>query len=151
MLDFTKLIKNSLISVTLLFGASSAFAGNLTIEINDIRNTKGKLQVAVYNQEQAYKKNSLDKAYAAFSLSVNSKRNAITLRDIPKGKYAVSLFHDENSNGQMETNVANMPKEGYGTSNADDKYDELSFSQASVQVSDKNRIVKVKMFYMGEK
>jgi len=33
------------------------------------------------------------------------------------GKYAVSVFHDENSNGKLDTNFLGIPREGVGASN----------------------------------
>ena len=125
-------------------------AGNLTIDVKDIRGTAGKLQVAVFNDEAGYKTADIDKAYAAFTLSIQPQTNAITLHDVPAGRYAVSLFHDENGNNDMETNIAGMPKEGYGTSNAPDKYDEPSFSRASVKAGDDNKVVEINMHYLGK-
>ena len=40
-----------------------------------------------------------------------------TFKNIPKGVYAISLFHDENDNGTMDTNFVGIPKEAYGCSN----------------------------------
>jgi uncharacterized protein (DUF2141 family) len=37
--------------------------------------------------------------------------------DIAAGDYAVSVFHDENSNGKLDRNFIGMPKEGVGASN----------------------------------
>ena len=37
--------------------------------------------------------------------------------NISYGAYAVSVLHDENRNGGMDTNWVGMPKEGYGVSN----------------------------------
>ncbi len=37
-------------------------------------------------------------------------------RDLPAGRYALSLFHDENGNGKLDSNVAGIPIERYGFS-----------------------------------
>jgi len=36
---------------------------------------------------------------------------------VAPGRYAVSVFHDENSNGKMDTNFIGIPREGVGASN----------------------------------
>jgi uncharacterized protein (DUF2141 family) len=36
---------------------------------------------------------------------------------VAPGTYAVSVFHDENSNGKLDTNLMGIPREGVGASN----------------------------------
>ena len=56
------------------------------------------------------------------------------MRDVAPGDYAVSVFHDENSNGKLDRNFMGMPKEGVGKSNdaaghfGPPKYDDARFS-----------------------
>jgi uncharacterized protein (DUF2141 family) len=37
--------------------------------------------------------------------------------DIPPGRYALAVVHDENMNGKLDTNGLVIPTEGYGFSN----------------------------------
>ncbi len=37
--------------------------------------------------------------------------------DFPPGAYAITVIHDENMNGKLDTNWLGIPKEGYGFSN----------------------------------
>jgi len=37
--------------------------------------------------------------------------------DIPPGTYAITVIHDENTDGKLDTNWLGIPKEGYGFSN----------------------------------
>lgn len=37
--------------------------------------------------------------------------------DIPPGKYALAVIHDENMNGKLDANRLGIPTEGYGFSN----------------------------------
>jgi uncharacterized protein (DUF2141 family) len=39
------------------------------------------------------------------------------VRRVAPGDYAVSVFHDQNSNGKLDRNFMGMPKEGVGASN----------------------------------
>jgi len=144
-----KLSIKSLIALPVLLSSLSAMAADLTIDIKGVRGTAGTLQIAVFDQAVTYKKMAYEKAYAALTVKVNQQRNAITFHDVPKGQYAVSLFHDENSNNQMEKALTGMPKEGYGTSNASDRYDEPDFAKASVTVGDSNQTINIQMHYLG--
>ena len=47
--------------------------------------------------------------------SVAARAGAIRLSGLAPGRYALSLIHDENGNGRLDT-VAGIPKEGFGFS-----------------------------------
>ncbi|GEA12408.1 DUF2141 domain-containing protein [Alteromonas sp. KUL49] len=52
------------------------------------------------------------------------------------GEYALRYFHDENDNGQMETNMFGIPTEGYGFSNnAQPNFGPASYSQIKFVVA----------------
>ena len=47
---------------------------------------------------------------------IKEKTAIITFTNLEAGEYAFSLFHDENENNQMDSNMFGIPKEGYGFS-----------------------------------
>jgi uncharacterized protein (DUF2141 family) len=42
---------------------------------------------------------------------------SLTIDSLQYGTYAIKVFHDENSNGEFDTNVLGIPSEDYGFSN----------------------------------
>jgi uncharacterized protein (DUF2141 family) len=61
------------------------------------------------------------------------------------GVYAVSTFHDENSNAKLDTNFLGIPKENYGFSNnASQPFGPPSFEEAAFEVK-VNSIVTIKL------
>ena len=48
---------------------------------------------------------------------VKDKKAVAYFKNLKKGDYAVSLFHDENDNKIMDTKIFGIPKEPYGFSN----------------------------------
>jgi uncharacterized protein (DUF2141 family) len=50
-------------------------------------------------------------------IKVRQTRARCDFADIPPGTYALAVFHDENMNGQLDTNRLGIPTEGYGFSN----------------------------------
>ena len=48
-------------------------------------------------------------------LTVPGTQTTLSFRDLPSGDYAVSLIHDENGNGRLDT-FAGIPREGVGFS-----------------------------------
>ncbi len=46
-----------------------------------------------------------------------SGESEITLTDLAYGEYAISVYHDRNDNGKLDTGLFGIPKEALGTSN----------------------------------
>ena len=50
------------------------------------------------------------------TLAIRQRMAATTLTGITPGTYAIAVFHDENSNGRLDT-MLGIPREGFGFSN----------------------------------
>ncbi len=90
--------------------------GTLTVTVLNLRNNQGKVSIALYNKEEAFPK-SPDKAFKIVFVPIKDKKAVVVFESLPPGEYAISVFHDENSNGKMDTNFFGIPKEGVGASN----------------------------------
>lgn len=99
----------------LLFISPSTKTNTLTINVTNIENIEGSLEVAIFATDERF----LEEGQALKTISVNVKANSQTVvfRDLPKGNYAVSMYHDENSDGECNRNFMGIPKEPYGFSN----------------------------------
>ena len=69
--------------------------------------------VAVYNDASTF----LSKSYKGVKSDISNNSCTVSFKDLPEGTYAVSIFHDENDNGKLDTNFFGIPKEDYGCSN----------------------------------
>jgi uncharacterized protein (DUF2141 family) len=98
-----------------LIGAAAAPTGTgvLQVQISNVRNAKGRVQVAVCPQAQFLKDNCPYSGNAPARSGVTT----VIVRGIPAGRYAVQIFHDENSNGEVDRALFGVPKEGVGFSN----------------------------------
>ena len=99
-------------ALLLALAIASAFAHSVTIHIQDIGNTKGKLLVKL----ESYDGSKLQ-PFKKISLIPNTKGITHTFNNIENGKYAISAYHDENSNNKLDKNFIGIPKEDYGFSN----------------------------------
>jgi len=84
--------------------------------VSHLENKSGKLYIGWYNSQENYKNNK----NPVFTKVVEVKNQAeisIPFDNIPEGKYAISIFLDENGNKKMDTNFLGIPKEKYGFSN----------------------------------
>lgn len=89
-------------------------SANLVIE--NIPSNGGTLFIGWYDQEAGFRE--INQAVFRRQVEVKSQEEIAVLFDqIPSGKYAISLFLDQNGNGELDTNFLGIPKEPYGFSN----------------------------------
>jgi uncharacterized protein (DUF2141 family) len=81
-----------------------------------LRNDKGRVLCALYSSSLGFPKNS-DKAAARAKSDVSDRHAVCEFPGVSSGAYAISVFHDENSNGKLDTNFVGIPREGVGASN----------------------------------
>ena len=139
--------KTALIGAAMLVSIGAAQAADLTVEAAGIRNDAGSVFMVVYDEARAFKGDRIDKAFAVASVAATGEHARITLHDVPPGPYAVSLFHDENGNGDFDMRRG-VPKEGFGISNSRDHFDEPDFARAAVKVDGEDRVVRVTVHYL---
>ncbi|AKM07310.1 DUF2141 domain-containing protein [Pelagerythrobacter marensis] len=94
--------------------AAEPAANELTIEINHLRNGKGMIHACLTRDHDHFPDCAADTD--ALRLSVRTRdAGALRFRGVPGGTYALSIIHDENGNGKLDT-FAKIPREGYGFS-----------------------------------
>jgi uncharacterized protein (DUF2141 family) len=86
------------------------------VEIGGLRNDKGQVWCAIYSSADGFPKKS-DKALAHAMSSISDRHAVCDFPSLNAGTYAISVFHDENSNGKLDTNFMGIPREGVGASN----------------------------------
>ena len=139
-----KLLFFILIMLTLYDGYSQSKKTSLTltIEVASFENTKGVLRVCVTDQKDDFLKS------CAFSKIVTVEDDTVSLKieNIEKGNYAVSVYHDENNSGILETGgVFGIPLEPYGFSNNPTMTFGPSYKKSVFKMaSDKNISIKLK-------
>lgn len=116
-----------------LAAAGSAQALTLTVEITDARSTQGSVNAALYASEAGW----LQTAQAVQMLKVASAgdKTVLVFSGLAPGRYALSTYHDENGNGQLDKNVLGMPTERYGfTGSGPAGMGAPAFAEASVEL-----------------
>lgn len=123
--------------------SKSASGAHLTVSIDGIRNTKGKIYVMVFDNAAAFASYDYQRTVGFAELPASVQRVATEFPDLSGKAYAISVFHDENGNQQFDMS-GGYPTEGYGTSRAKSAYDDLEFHQARVKPGP----IRVKIFYL---
>ena len=117
--------------------------GDLELIIKNAKSNKGVIQILIFNKEDGFPEIH-HKAFKAMSLPVSNLSAKVILENLPSGNYAISVFHDEDSDGKMKKNNFGIPIDNYGFSNNPTlNFGPPSFSKCAVQV--KNSTVKVEI------
>lgn len=92
--------------------AAAEGPAKLTVTVTGIKEPKGALMIAVYDQA-GYDKD----AQVAGNLVPVTGASATTTFDLPPGKYGIKMFHDVDGDGKMGANPFGMPIEPFAFSN----------------------------------
>ncbi|CAM3330812.1 DUF2141 domain-containing protein [Aequorivita lipolytica] len=87
----------------------------LTINITNIETVKGTLEIGLFNSGERFLEEG--QALKTISVKVKSGSETVIIEDLPKGTYAISMYHDENADGECNRNFLGIPTEPYGFSN----------------------------------
>lgn len=115
----------------------------LTVNISNITNTKGHIELGLFNKEKGFLKEGSQFLKKKIKVAGNSVKH--TFHNLPKGNYAIAVYHDENQNNKCDTNFIGIPTEGYGFSNNfRPKLAAPTFNQAKVAV-ESNKSIDIKL------
>lgn len=97
-------------------GCMSAFSQEqceLIVKVENIKKVKGSLKVAIYDHEDHF----LSKEIMSDGKPIDSNVMEFSFKGLGQGVYAVSIYHDENDNGELDANFMGIPSEPYAFSN----------------------------------
>ena len=114
--------------------AQSATAETLTVVVTGIEEAQGEVRLALYDSEEAYAGGG--KAAEGRLMPATDNEVAVVIDDLPAGRYAIKLFHDADSDGELDVNMMGMPKERYGFSNNKGRFGPPPWEEAVFEVAD---------------
>ncbi len=98
------------------FAQSSSCPG-IHVKVLNIKNSTGTIDCALFDSPDGFPNEVLFSATNVMVIKVRKTEARCDFEDIPPGTYAITIIHDENMNGKLDTNWLGIPKEGYGFSN----------------------------------
>jgi uncharacterized protein (DUF2141 family) len=118
--------------------------GRIEVVVTNIKPQTGTIRIGLFNSENDFP----DKAIAGKIVKVTGAQAVVSFEGLENGEYAVSIFHDENSNEQLDTNLIGVPKEGFGFgNNAMGTFGPPSFEKAKVRVEGSTVIQEIALKY----
>jgi uncharacterized protein (DUF2141 family) len=121
---------------------------SLKVEVSGIRNSAGSILFALYNREDAFPDEHYKKYFKKLTGKIVNGASSVTFENLPEGKYAVNILHDENNDGKIKKGII-LPKEGIGFSNFQSIgfSNRPTFSKASFNVQN-DKTIKVNIIYL---
>jgi len=118
-----KRVKSICVFASLIFvfafsgiGFSDQGKGSIRVVIKNLVNDSGVVRIALCNSEENYSAKNAE-PFRKTIVAIKGKRAECVFEDLPYGEYAFKLFHDENNNGILDTNLIGIPTEEYAFSN----------------------------------
>ena len=90
-------------------------SGKLTIVITGLENDNGEVLLALSNSRKNYEGDN--ESYLGFKVKIKNGNAECSISELPYGEYAIKLYHDENMDGELNSNFLGIPTEDYGFSN----------------------------------
>ena len=94
----------------------NAHADDLTVQISKTQG-KGILSCAVFSEKNGFPMESKKALHVVVGERADQRSGTCRFSDLSKGKYAVAISEDLNSNGKLDTTFVGFPKEPWGVSN----------------------------------
>jgi len=118
------------------------------VEVSGFHSDKGQVMCALYSSAEAFPRKP-ERAVARTKSDISGHQAVCEFSGIAPGTYAVSVFHDENSNGELDRNFIGMPREGVGASNnAKGHMGPPRFDAAKFQFSGGSLDLKITITYL---
>lgn len=126
---------------------AAAQAGDLTVTLQGLRNARGLVQICLTRDPAHFPDCGGDPQ--AFRRTLPAARaGRFAIGAVPPGRWALSLIHDENANGRLDTFLG-IPREGFGFSrNPHIRFGAPGFDDVAFAVGVAPAAMTVEMKYM---
>jgi uncharacterized protein (DUF2141 family) len=121
-----------------------ASAAILEVEITGLSSDRGDVHIALYDDPATFPKS--DGMLKETKVVIHDRRARVAFDDLPPGRYAVAVYHDENANHSFDQGIFGIPLEDYGFSNnARVFFAPPSFDAAAFDVAEPMRRIQIRL------
>lgn len=134
----------TLLLVIVINWFESSAQSSLEIHVNNIKSKKGSIRFGLFSTEADYLKNPIEKKV----IKSTGKDVTVVFENLQPGDYALSVIHDENENGELDSNALGIPKEGFAFgNNALGSFGPPPFEKAKITIVDQDVKQDIKLKY----
>jgi uncharacterized protein (DUF2141 family) len=125
---------------------TATHAADLTVTVAGVRNASGAVSAGIFDNAKSFP--NPGQAVVTVRIKAVPGGFSFTVHKMPPGQYAVTSYHDENSNGRLDFDPTGAPTEGYGVSNdARSPTAPPEFAKAAFELRDQNKSVTINIVY----
>lgn len=136
----------ALITIFLMaLSGAGAQTASLEVKVINIKSQKGVIRVGLFTNEKDFLKNTeIGKVVKPSGSEVT-----VVFENLAPGDYALSIVHDENENGKLDSNSLGIPKEGFAFgNNAVGSFGPPSFEKAKIKIEGEDLSCLITLKYM---
>ncbi|MEX0290588.1 MAG: DUF2141 domain-containing protein [Flavobacteriaceae bacterium] len=126
--------------LTISTQAQDAEGVTITVTIENVLNSNGKILAGLHSSETFMKGQGID----GYMSDASAGEMTFSFENVSPGTYAISVLHDENSNMRMDFQDNGMPSEHYGMSGDVMAMGPPSFNDAKFEVTDEDLELKIR-------
>lgn len=114
----------------------------IKVIVTNIQSNNGDIKIGLYDNQNHF----LEKVYKSIDVKATEGTVEATFENIPNGEYAISLYHDEDNNNELNKRFFIIPIEPYGISNnAKEMYSAPSWEKAKFSLLNQHLIQKISL------
>lgn len=146
----TSLLTAVLVLVTSAGDVAAEIGGSASLEVvvSGLRSDRGQVRVFLFDSADGYP-SKRERAAHKSSSSVSNGVGMVRFSGLQPGTYAAFAYHDEDGNGDLQSNWIGMPKEGVGASkNARGRMGPPRFKDAAFNLKQGPSKISFKLTYL---
>lgn len=132
----------TVLCLLLSFGAKAQQSQE--VHITNIEKKKGTLYIGWYDKKETFMKPKQTVFVKMVKVDQQEEIKAV-FDKVPAGKYAISVFLDENGNGDLDFSLIGIPQEKYGFTNGTPAMRPATFNEATIEVNGEQQIFPVRL------
>lgn len=137
-----------ILSSVFLAGAVFAEDGSVFLNITGFRNDDGNAKIALFASSDDGFPFDSSKAFKTFEAPIKNGGASISIKNIPYGVYAVSIYHDNDLSGKLPKSFFGKPLKGIGISNNPPKRNRPPrFDEAKFTLNSDSVLLEIKVIY----
>ncbi len=119
--------------------------GALLIEVVGLRSSEGMMRASLWDTETGF---PLEKelAWRRATAKITDAESQLQFEGVPYGQWAISIYHDENANGELDRNFFGIPTEGIGASNNRvGRFSAPVFEDATFRLDEPKKVLSIQL------
>jgi len=122
--------------------------GQIVVKLSGFRNDRGLVLVSLFSSPRGFP-GEPERALRNQQARILDRQASVTFDNVPKGSYALSVLHDEDSDGSMATGWLGVPAEGYAVSNnVVHRFSAPDFEEARFDLSEAQVTLSLSLHYV---